>query len=59
MATKKREKRNETVDELQARVLRKAAGRVVGVQVAVANADDIVRRGVLELVDELLGEDED
>lgn len=51
---KKRERHAETLDELRARVLGKAAAKVAAVQTMAQTADDVVQRGVLELLDELL-----
>lgn len=48
----------ETTDELEARVARKLAGKVAGVQVGIADARDIVRRGVLEAIDDFLDDGE-
>lgn len=69
MATKKKTKRAaappESVDELQARVAAKLARKVVtvrnmvdGARGAAVDGRDVIRRGVLEALDDYLGEDE-
>jgi hypothetical protein len=57
MASKRKRRRKvETVDELQARVAAKLARQVEGVASMVDEGRDIVRRGVLEAIDDFLGE---
>lgn len=54
MAAKKKKRPVESTDELQARVLGKLAGKVSAIQTAVLEPREIVRRTLLEGLDDLL-----
>lgn len=55
----KKKKREETLQQLEARVAGKVMGRLMQVQQVVQSGNEIVKKGVLEALDELLGEDDE